>query len=241
MAKTKACGFCGKEITTGLFKGTEKLLNIGNYNCISCCEDCYNKHEEDANRVKERLGVKLDKAKSSIMFGNKTTLLLIKESMSMVSSEILGDGFSYNPDPTVQTTNDKIYELFEDIENELDTIAVLNQSKQDSNFWQHEMESYLALKNIAENSGSISSTDDILPYGEDLDTAYSCYTIPKQSLNRVISFTVKQLKTNETNGIEGKINELIDDIAANIEAETLEEACMVHGIDVEELLAKLNA
>ena len=166
------------------------------------------------------LGVKLDKAKSSIMFGNKTTLLLIKESMSMVSSEILGDGFSYNPDPTVQTTNDKIYELFEDIEDELDTIAVLNQSKQDSNFWQHEMESYLALKNIAENSGSISSTDDILPYGEDLDTAYSCYTIPKQSLNRVISFTVKQLKTNVTDGIEGKINELIDDIAANIEAET---------------------
>ncbi len=58
--KTKACGFCGKEITTGLFKGTEKLLNIGGWHYISCCGDCYNKHEEDADRVKERLGIKLD-------------------------------------------------------------------------------------------------------------------------------------------------------------------------------------
>jgi hypothetical protein len=60
MAKTKACGFCGKEITTGFFKGTEQLLDIGNYSCISCCEDCYNKHEKEAERIKERLGVKLD-------------------------------------------------------------------------------------------------------------------------------------------------------------------------------------
>lgn len=166
------------------------------------------------------LGVKLDKAKSSIMFGNKTTLLLIRESMSMVSTSILGDDFSYTADEEYQTTNDKIYELFEDIEAELDSIAVLNQSKQDSNFWQNEMESYLALKNIAENSGDIASTEDILPYGEDLDLAYSCYTIPKQSLNGVISFTIKQLKTSETTGVEGKINELIDDIAVEIENET---------------------
>ena len=166
------------------------------------------------------LGVKLDKAKSSIMFGNKTTLLLIRESMGMVSTGILGDDFSYTADPDHQTTDDKIYELFEDIEAELDSIAVLNQSKQDSNFWQKEMESYLALKNIAENSGDIASTEDILPYGEDLDLAYSCYTIPKQSLNGVISFTIKQLKTSETTGVEGKINELIDDIAVGIENET---------------------
>ena len=166
------------------------------------------------------LGVKLDKAKSSIMFGNKTTLILIRESMSMVSTSILGDNFSYTADEEYQTTNDKIYELFEDIEAELDSIAVLNQSKQDSNFWQNEMESYLALKNIAENSGDIASTEDILPYGEDLDLAYSCYTIPKQSLNGVISFTIKQLKTSETTGVEGKINELIDDIAVEIDNET---------------------
>ncbi len=166
------------------------------------------------------LGVKLDKAKSSIMFGNKTTLLLIRESMSMVSKGILGDDFSYTADEEHQTTNDKIYELFEDIEAELDSIAVLNQSKQDSNFWQNEMKSYLALKNIAENSSNISSSEDILPYAEDLDLAYSCYTIPKQSLNGVISFTIKQLKTNETTGVEGKINELIDDIAEGIENET---------------------
>lgn len=168
----------------------------------------------------EELGYKLDKAKSSTFFGNKTTLLLVKESMGMVSREILGDNFSYNANPATQTTEDKIYELFEDIEEELDSIAVLNQSKQDSNFWQGEMTSYLALKNIAENSGSIASTDDILPYAEDLDTAYSCYTIPKQSLNGVIAFTIRQLKTSETTGVEGKINDLIDDVANNVEAET---------------------
>lgn len=60
MAKTKACQFCGKEITTGFFKGTERLLDIGSGNYISCCEDCYNKYQEDANRVKERLGTKLE-------------------------------------------------------------------------------------------------------------------------------------------------------------------------------------
>ena len=60
MAKTKACQFCGKEITTGFFKGTERLLDLGSGKYISCCEDCYNKYEEDANRVKERLGIKIN-------------------------------------------------------------------------------------------------------------------------------------------------------------------------------------
>jgi len=168
------------------------------------------------------LGIKLDKAKASVMFGGKTTLILIRESMKMVKDGILGDDFSYDSNPSTQDTNDKIYELFDDIQDELDSIAVLNQSKQDSEFWQHEIDSYLALKNIAEATDSISTTEDILPFGEDLDIAYSCYTIPKAGLNSVIAFTIRQLKTNVTTGIEGEINNMIDDIATNVEAESFD-------------------
>ncbi|MBE6608393.1 MAG: hypothetical protein E7633_07540 [Ruminococcaceae bacterium] len=69
MAKTKNCSFCGKEITTGFFKGTEQLLNIGKGYYISCCEDCLRKYEKDANRVEDRLGIKL---KNCYDFSKKT-------------------------------------------------------------------------------------------------------------------------------------------------------------------------
>ena len=174
---------------------------------------------EDIDLNKD-LGTKLDKAKSSVIFGNKTTLILVKEAMNTVSDGILGSDYTYNPDEATQDTNDKIYELFEGIKEELDSPATLNASKSNSNFWEHEIDSYLALKNIAENSGNIASSADILPYGVDLDTAYTSITIPKDKLNNVIAFTIKKLKTSATTGVEGKINELIDEIADGITNET---------------------
>lgn len=176
---------------------------------------------EDIDLNKD-LGTKLDKAKSSVIFGNKTTLILVKEAMNTVSDGILGSDYAYNPDESTQDTKDKIYELFEGIKEELDSLATLNASKSDSNFWEHEIDSYLALKNIAENAGNISSSADILPYGEDLDTAYTSRTIPKDKLNNVIAFTIRKLKTSATTGVEGKINELIDDIADGIKNETFD-------------------
>lgn len=176
---------------------------------------------EDIDLNKD-LGTKLDKAKSSVIFGNKTTLILVKEAMNTVSSGVLGSDYTYNPDESSQNTKDKIYELFEGIKESLDSLATLNASKSDSNFWEYEIDSYLALKNIAENSGNISSSADILPYGIDLDTAYTSQTIPKDKLSNVIAFTIRNLKTPVTTGVEGKINELIDKIADGIVAETFD-------------------
>ncbi len=172
----------------------------------------------------ENLGVNLDRAKSGILFGNKTTLILIREAMGLVSDQVLGTGFEYNADESTQDTNDKIYQLFNDIQAELDTVIVANKCKSEVDFWQTEMKSYMALKDIADDASSIDTIDSMLPLAEKLDIAYSpeCDTIPKESLNAVIAHTIRQAKTSvtaDTSDLDKAINDAIESIAGNIEAE----------------------
>ena len=65
MAKTVHCGFCGKELTTGLFKGTAEELEVAELAYITCCADCRRAHEVQAAEEKERFGTKLENYKRS--------------------------------------------------------------------------------------------------------------------------------------------------------------------------------
>ena len=65
MAKTVRCGFCGKELTTGLFKGTAEELEVAELVYITCCADCRRAHEVQAAEEKERFGTKLENYKRS--------------------------------------------------------------------------------------------------------------------------------------------------------------------------------
>lgn len=65
MAKTIKCKFCGKELTSGFFKGEEKYLDIAGIESLVCCEECYNKHYEDARRLGKRFAIKVENYKKS--------------------------------------------------------------------------------------------------------------------------------------------------------------------------------
>lgn len=64
MAKVTNCGFCGKEITSGFFKGDAAYLDVG-LHTLSCCEECYKKYETIYEQHKERFEVKLENLKKS--------------------------------------------------------------------------------------------------------------------------------------------------------------------------------
>ena len=59
MAKTTTCAICGKEITKGLLKGEDRVLTIGD-KFLTCCEDCYQKYEDDAKLDGKRFSTKVD-------------------------------------------------------------------------------------------------------------------------------------------------------------------------------------
>ena len=59
MAKTVHCVFCGKELTTGLFKGTSEELEIAELVYLTCCHDCKEALEETAKEERERFTTKL--------------------------------------------------------------------------------------------------------------------------------------------------------------------------------------
>lgn len=167
------------------------------------------------------LGEALDKAKTSTLLGNDTTLIMVEETLDLVSDGMLGSDFEYN-DGTVseQTTEDKIYELFEGIKEKLNETATKEACEDDANFWATEMASYIALKDVAEKANNLTSSSNLSELGENLDKVYACRTIPKDKLNGVLVFSIRQLKTNELTGINSVIDTLIDDIADAIEKET---------------------
>ncbi len=167
----------------------------------------------------DSLGTALDKAKHSTLLGNDTTVIMIEKTLDIVSDAMLGSEYQYNSDATTQTLNDKIYELFEGVKTSLNDCDFMQED-----FWKNEMTSYIALKNIAEESGNVSTTSGILEIADDLDTVRQSKTIPAKELNGVIAFTVRQLKTGDTSGINATINELIEDIADAIEKEEFNDA-----------------
>lgn len=175
----------------------------------------------DSADLSVSLGEALDKAKTSTLLGNNTTLIMVEESLNIVSDAMLGDSFIYNDGTTgEQTTNDKIYELFEGIKENLNSEATKTLCKQDADFWATEMASYIALKEVANKAGNLNSDSNLSELGEDLDNVYACRTIPKDKLSGVLSFAVKQLKSGHTSGIDKVIDDLIDDIALAIKNET---------------------
>lgn len=166
------------------------------------------------------LGTALDKAKYSTLLGDDTTIIMVEKTINLLSDTMLGSDYQYNSDTTTQTLNDKIYELFEGIKTNLQDDKIRNTCRTQNNFWEEEITSYIALKTIAEESSNISTTSGMLELADELDTVYQSTTIPKDKLNGVIAFTVRSLKTGDTSGINATIDELIEDIATAIEAET---------------------
>lgn len=162
------------------------------------------------------LGTALDKAKYSTLFGDDTTIIMVEKTINLLSDTMVGSEDRDNSD----TLNGKIYELFEGIKTNLQDDEIRNTCKTQNNFWEEEITSYIALKTIAEESSNISTTSGMLELADELDTVYQSTTIPKDKLNGVIAFTVRSLKTGDTSGINATIDELIEDIATAIEAET---------------------
>lgn len=64
MAKVTNCAFCGKEVTSGLFKGDAEYLNVG-LRILNCCEECHKKYEAEFEQYKERFEVKLENLQKS--------------------------------------------------------------------------------------------------------------------------------------------------------------------------------
>lgn len=60
MAKIRHCVFCGKEITTGFFRGTANDLYLSEYQSVRCCDDCYEKYASKVEKIKDRFGVKVE-------------------------------------------------------------------------------------------------------------------------------------------------------------------------------------
>lgn len=169
------------------------------------------------------LGTTLDRAKYSTLFGGDTTVIMVEKTINLLSTTMLGSDFTYNSNAETQTMNDKIYELFEGIKTNLQSTEIKNACLETGDFWEKEITSYIALKDIAEESSNITSTTDMLNLANDLDIAYQSTTIPKDKMNGVIAFTVRTIKTGETGGINATIDTLIEDIATAIEVETFDD------------------
>lgn len=59
MAKTTTCAFCGKELTTGFFKGDAFSVSVGSHTAV-CCEHCHDQYSKDLTRIEKRLKIKLN-------------------------------------------------------------------------------------------------------------------------------------------------------------------------------------
>ena len=166
--------------------------------------------------ITTELGKSLDEAKSSTMFGNGATLDLMKVSLDIVSDSILGDAYTYNDGSDAlnpQVLNDKIYELFVAVKDNLSLESTKEQVRLDSKFWQDEFEYYQSLKNIAENSSKLSSVSDAKTLATDLDKISRSKTIPQDEIFDIVAFAIKDIKYKDTtDSIELSINELIDKI-----------------------------
>lgn len=64
MAKTTTCAFCGKELTTGFFKGDALDLYVG-YDQATCCDSCYEQYKDEIKRVEKRLKIKIANYKTA--------------------------------------------------------------------------------------------------------------------------------------------------------------------------------
>ena len=172
----------------------------------------------DELEINNALGEALDTcAHNSVMFGGNTTLKLMEKIMNTVEDTILGSDFTPSEENTL---NDNIYNLLQDIKTSLNSETTYSKLQADEHFWEKEMECFVALQDIAEDAENITSISSATAIASDLDLVYTSNIIPATSLNKTISTILKQLKTSETTGVTGQINNLIDDIATDISSDT---------------------
>ena len=171
------------------------------------------------------LGKNLDKAKGSTMLGNGATITLMNVALDIVEETILGEDYEYNDGTdlsTPQDINDKIYELFTEININLKTNTVKEQVRTQSNFWEKEIEYYTSLKNIADKATEITTISDAVEMAEDLDHVYQSYTIPRSGINKIIAFAIRDTKYKNLDSddkVKLAINDTIEDIATKLEDE----------------------
>lgn len=164
------------------------------------------------------LGEKLDQvAHNSIMLGNNTTLVLMEKIMAVVQNEILGKDFTPNEDDSI---NDNIYNTFIAMRNNLLSENVYNELISNENFWKNEINCIISLRNIADKSDTITNISSAMTISEDLDNIYNSKIVPSTEINITLASILRDIKTEDTTGINGKINSLIENIATDISSNT---------------------
>lgn len=175
--------------------------------------------------VTEELGRGLDEAKNSILFGNGATIQLMMSALDIVQDDILGEDFGdkYNDGSDTskkQVLNDKIYELFVEVKDNLQSDYIKDSVSKNSAFWQSELKYYKNLKNVAENSSKLNTIDDAKDIAPDLDNLYNSLTIPQKELYNIIAFAIDGITNkNATGDVDKAINSVISNISSRLQSE----------------------
>ena len=172
----------------------------------------YDMTKSDSLDIPADLGPNLDKCTSSVFLGEDTTLRLMNKMIKIVKDQMYPDYISGQDD-----MDDKVYTLLTDIENNLLSSQLYEEMQADNQFWTKEVNAILSLKEIANEAGEINTISDAKLLASDLDIVYTSRIIPRNSLNNTISTIIRKLKSDTSEGIDGKINNLIDNIANDIE------------------------
>jgi len=160
--------------------------------------------------IRNSLGVALDDcAQNSVLLGGNSTLKLMSKLMGVIEESILGDNFEPAGDDSI---NDNIYHIINGMKTNLDNFSTTIPE----DFWQNEITCIRSLTNIADEAANISTISAAKDIASDLDTVYSSRIIPIQQFNNTIANVLRQLKTSDTTGVTGQINNLIEDIATDI-------------------------
>lgn len=188
-------------------------------------EEVYNMIDNNNVDITDTLGKNLDSARKSCLLGGTTTIGLVSTALDMAKENILGSNFEYEENVSLQTTNDKIYDLFTSIDEELHGNKIKNiltpgQATFDNNFWEKEFKSYNKLKDISNETENITSTQGAIDIADDLDYIFeNSETIKKSKLSSIVACTIDQIKTDEIDGVKGEINTLLNKISSNLKSE----------------------
>lgn len=171
--------------------------------------------------ISSKLGASLDSAKQSTMFGNGACITFINSALSIVEDSVLGEDFEYNNGSDLsneQTLDDKIYELFVGIKDNLQTNTIKQKESTYKIFWEEELDNYMALMYIAEDAQNLSDLNNIGALGTNLDNVFDSYTIPKMKISNIVAFAMKDIKNSNAtpNTVDYAINDLIDNMTSKL-------------------------
>lgn len=181
--------------------------------------EVYNMSQAENFELTTRLGTLLDTAShgttdhEAVLLGNDTTLQLMSKLLNTVKDSLLGEDFTPS---TENTLNDSIYNLIEKTKDQLASEETKLAHANDKQFWETEIGIFTTLMDVAEKAETITSIDSASEIAADLDRLYTSRIIPNSSMNKIIASVLTQIKGDETTGIEGKINSIIDGIANDI-------------------------